>query len=286
MEETSPHSPEFEQPSHLPTARAKAPWATAAILAFALAIGVGYGVHQRNQAQRLVEQNQQVSAALAQTRGQIDTLSARLNEMSEAQQAREAAAAQAAVVRRKQAVAAVRHRRDDPRWKKMQSELDAQGKAIDATRQDLTSAKTELGDSIARTHGELVLLQKKGERNYYEFDIDKSKQFQRHGPVGIRLRKANTKNQYADLELMVDDAKLTQKHVNLFQPVMYYNTDSGQPMQLVINSISKNHIHGYVSEPKYRASELAAAAGSSNAPAGAATQAPPAARQKLQINTQ
>jgi hypothetical protein len=31
------------------------------------------------------------------------------------------------------------------------------------------------------------------------------------GPFGIRLKKANSKHQYADLELMVDDRNLSQK---------------------------------------------------------------------------
>ncbi len=161
---------------------------------------------------------------------------------------------------------------DDPRWKQMQSRLDEQGKALDSTRQDLsanrqdinstrqdlTAAKTELGDSIARTHGELVVLQRKGERNYYEFNIDKSKQYKALGPIGIRLRKSNEKHQYADLEIMVDDRSLTKKHVNLYEPVMFYTSDSEQPAQIVLNSVTKNHIRGYVSEPKFRASQLTA----------------------------
>ena len=49
-------------------------------------------------------------------------------------------------------------------------QLDAQGQALDATKQDLVSTRTELQGSIAKTHDEIVVLQRKGERNYYEFD--------------------------------------------------------------------------------------------------------------------
>ena len=133
----------------------------------------------------------------------------------------------------------------------MQAQLDAQNKAIQTTQADLASTqgdlsntRTDLTGSIARTHDELVLLEKKGQRNYYEFDIDKSKQFQHEGPFGVRLRKANTKHQYADLQLLVDDRNLSQKHVNLYQPVMFYTPDNPEPVQLVINAISKNHNHG------------------------------------------
>ena len=190
-----------------------------------------------------------------------------------------------------------RRRAEDPRLKKLQSQIDTQGKEIEETRNDLASTqgnldntRTELTGSIARTHDELVVLEKKGERSYFEFDIAKSKEFQRNGPFGIRLRKANVKHQYADLELMVDDRNLSQKHVNLYQPVMFYTPDSPQAVEIVINEVSKDHIHGYVSAPKYKKSELTAMAnapGANAAPGSgqAATNAneQPAPRQKLTV---
>jgi hypothetical protein len=178
---------------------------------------------------------------------------------------------------------AVAHRRAEAsQLKKFQAQLDAQGKAIQSTQQDLASARTELQGSIAKTHDELVVLQKKGQRNYYEFDLDKSKQFQHAGPVGISLRKANTKHQYADLELMVEDAQLSKKHVNLYEPVRFYPGEDQQSVELVINSIRKNHIHGYLSMPKYSSKELVAAGdGASDANNPAAPTNAPKSRTKL-----
>ncbi|PYX90587.1 MAG: hypothetical protein DMG68_01220 [Acidobacteria bacterium] len=103
----------------------------------------------------------------------------------------------------------------------------------------------------------------------------------------MRLRKANTKHEYADLELMVDDYKLSKKHVNIYEPVVFYAGDARQPVELVINNISKNHIHGYVSEPKYKAADLEAMATSSTAnnnahPAQTPSSAPPQ-RRKLEL---
>ena len=184
-------------------------------------------------------------------------------------------------------------RKEDPRFKKLQSQIDAQEKAIDETRGDialtqgdLLNTRTELSGSIAHTHDELVVLQKKGERNYAEFDILKSKQFEHKGPFGVRLKKANVKHQYADLELIVDDRNLSQKHVNLYQPVMFYTPDSPQPVEVVINNISKDHIHGYISSSKYRQSELASMSSATTnasqaADAPAASSEPPSQRKKL-----
>jgi hypothetical protein len=171
----------------------------------------------------------------------------------------------------------------------MQGQLDDQGRQIASTRDDLANTRTELQGSIAKTHDELVLLQRKGERNYYEFDVDKSGEFQRQGPISIRLKKANTKHEYADLELMVDDFKVSKKHVNIDEPVVFYPGDERTPVELVINSIGKNRIRGYVSEPKYRSADLRAMANSTaNTQSGASDQTSPGgkpspARQRLQL---
>ena len=55
----------------------------------------------------------------------------------------------------------------------------------------------------------------------------------------------------------MDDRTLTQKHVNLYQPVMFSTPDSPQPVEMVINKIGKDHIHGYIAAPRFRQSELA-----------------------------
>ncbi len=184
-----------------------------------------------------------------------------------------------------------------PRFKKLQSQLDAQGKLIDAergdidsTRTDLTIARAELSGSIARTHDELVVLEKKGELNFYEFDLTKAKEFKREGPLSVSLKKADARHGFADLALIVDDRNLTQKHVNLYQPAMFYEPDSMRPVEVVINDISKNHIHGYVSAPKYKKSDLAAASDSNASPSTArdqaeSTSAQPAPRQKLTLQS-
>ena len=234
-------------------------WGAVAILLVAVALAGGYSLHERNAAQKLSAENTQMSAALKDTRGQVEALAAKVNAMTEAEAQRQQAAAEAAQRARVVHKPAVRrHSVEDKRWKEFQTKLDAQGKAIDETRNDLASAKTELSGSIARTHDELVVLQRRGERSYFEFDLDKAKQFRATGPVGIKLKKANTKHQYADLDLMVDDVALNQKHVNLLQPVIFYAGENGKPVELVVQRITKNHIHGYVSTPKYKDSELAA----------------------------
>lgn len=246
------------------------------VLLIATLASLAYLQDERRQRRELTAGYDQLNATLNQTRSQLDTVTAKLNaatavrppaqvipsERTEEPKARRSASRRTA---RKQAPA------EDPRWKKVQAELENHQKQIadtqaemQKTRADLegnlNSTRDELGGSIARTHEELVALQKRGERDYVEFDLAKSKQFHRAGPLGISLRKADRKRQYCDVKLLVDDIEITKKHVNLYEPVMLYPADYRAPLELVINQIDKNAARGYVSTPKYRQSELAAGA--------------------------
>lgn len=267
------------------TARAKG---MVGVLIVAVGGLFGYSIHEQRAVNRLSTENTQVVALLKDTRTQMQMLTAKLDSMAAPpamQEVKPSAVVQQPSVQ-KPARKKTATRRADSRFKKFQHQLDEQGKAIQSTRDELASTRTDLQGSIARTHDELVVLQKKGERNYYEFDLDKSKQFHRSGPVGVSLRKANKKHQYADLELMVNDAQLSKKHVNLFEPVFFYSADEGRPVELVINSITKNHIHGYISAPKYSATELTASGASGDVSSGSAQNSQDSAskqRQKLVV---
>jgi len=176
---------------------------------------------------------------------------------------------------------AVHDNRNDQRLKEIESRLNKQQDDINGTKNDvektrtdlegrLASTRDDLNGSIARTHEEIVELQKRGERNYYEFDLAKDKDFRRVGPIGLSLRKANTKRKTYDMTLMVDDQQLQKKSVNLYEPLAIANSDQGQSVNLVVTEITKDRVKGYVSEPKYRQT---ASVSSASAPA-APTQAP------------
>jgi hypothetical protein len=269
-EQTDESREEFTQRPDAPVRTI--PWAAivAAVLAWALLISLGYDRHEKNTARNLTRdlasQQQDMSAALNQARSQIDALTAKVNSLNRPPAA---AAAVPPAATRAQSVARRPRVVEDRRWKKMQDQLAAQQKEIDTTQQNLEQARSELANnlnstkdeldgSIAKTHDELVALEKKGERNYYEFDLTKSKQFKRVGSISLSLRKTNTKHDYFDLAMIVDDFTLDKKHVNLYEPVLVYPSDSQQPLELVTNRIDKNGIHGYISEPKYKESASAA----------------------------
>jgi uncharacterized coiled-coil protein SlyX len=241
-----------------------------------LAACLVYVVRQRRHAKELDSKNAELSTSLGQTRSQLEALTAKLSAMS-TPPAAEPAPPPAKPARTRTVARPRSARRDtparrpaeDPRWSEIQTKLAEQQKHIAATefelektRTDLAarldSARDELGGSIARNHEELVTLEKRGERSYYEFDLAKSKEFHHVGPLSVSLRKADTKRQYCDLRVLVDDIELTQKHVNLYEPIQLYPAGYAQVLELVINKIDKNQARGYISAPKYKAAELAA----------------------------
>ncbi len=235
------------------------------------AIAFGYGYRQQATVSQLTSHESEMNAAMNQTQEQLSMLTAKLNEMTAAQAAAAAAAAKAPAGNGTQPgtrSAAVR-RRDDKRLKQIQTQLEEQQKQLKDTQDQvaknrsdlegtLSSTRDELSGSIAKTQEELVALERRGERNFYEFDLTKSKEFQHLGPVMLSLRKADPKHKNFDLAMIVDDNQLTKKHVNLYEPVWIHAGDDPQPVQIVVNKVDKNHVHGYVSEPRYRQSRVAA----------------------------
>src|SRR6267378_2243406 len=226
---------EPENPSGISTARWLVIAAGTAIVAACLA--VGYGYHQQTLVGQLTGQQEQMRATVGQLQGQIESLTGKLNEVSTAQQAAAAAAAQVNTPSAKQA-AGRRSAVENKRLKELQARMEDQQKQLKGTQE------------------EVVALQKRGERSYVEFNLPKSKQFQRSGPLMLSLRKADTKHKSFDLAMIVDDNQLSKKKVNLYEPIWIHRTDDPQPVQVVINKIDRDHVQGYVSAPKYRNSEL------------------------------
>src|SRR5437879_11026145 len=241
---------ELEKPSGTSTARWLVVAAGTSIVAACLA--VGYGYHQQTLVNQLNGQQEQMSATVGQLQGQIETLTGKLNEVSAAQHAAAAAAVQANTPAAKRA-AGKRGAAETKRLKEIQARMEEQQKQLKDTQDEvaktrsdlegnLSAARDDLNGSIARTHEELVVLQKRGERDYVEFKLPKSKQFQRYGPLMLSLWKADTKHKSFDLAMIVDDNELSKKKVNLYEPIWIHRTDDAQPVQVVINKIDRDHV--------------------------------------------
>jgi len=121
---------------------------------------------------------------------------------------------------------------------------------LDATREDLAASKRDLGTLIARNSTELSELRKRGERDYLEFDIRKSKQFDRIGDVLVQLKKADVKRQKFDVVVNADDIKIEKKDRTANEPVTFFVGRDRLRYEFVVNYVDKDRIRGYLSTPK------------------------------------
>jgi len=257
-----------------------------AVLVVVAAMAAGYGWLQHDSAQRLASETSALRTSLDQAKAQDAALIDKVNALTtvQAQAQQQVAQAQAQVESTKAAPVRPAPRRasasrtGDPRWKQLQNQLGNQQKQLAENQKQLAedekrisetqanleqakselagniqSARTDLGGDIARNHDELVALEKKGERNYYEFNFGKSKAYHHTGPVSLALRKSDAKRQYCDLQMLIDDREIARKHVNLYESLTFYPEGYAQPLEVVVNHIDRDSVQGYVSEPKYRA---------------------------------
>jgi cell division septum initiation protein DivIVA len=117
---------------------------------------------------------------------------------------------------------------------------------------ELSDVKTTLSDGIARNANELALLRKKGEREYLDLDVRKSAKtpFQPVGDVQIALTKTDPKRQKYTVVILVDDNHLEKKDRTANEPVQFMVGHDKLRYELVINSVDKDRIQGYLSTPK------------------------------------
>lgn len=136
------------------------------------------------------------------------------------------------------------------------TDLDSAKKSLDSLRSDIGMARSELGNLIARNHDELDTLRKLGERDYFEFTLDR-KHPQQIAGVGLVLKKTNVKQHRFNLALQADDMVIEKKDRTINEPVIFYVHGAKKPYELVINKVLSDRILGYLSAPK-GATEVAA----------------------------
>jgi hypothetical protein len=141
------------------------------------------------------------------------------------------------------------------------------GTEVTAVKGDVQTTKTQLEKTVAdlkratgeidghsvliATNGkELAALQALGERNYVQFTVAKSKLPQKVADVQILLKKADIKKNSYTIELTVDDQRVEKKDRTVNEPLQFMTSKAKQPYEIVVNSVKKDTIVGYLSIPK------------------------------------
>jgi uncharacterized phage infection (PIP) family protein YhgE len=123
---------------------------------------------------------------------------------------------------------------------------------------ELSDVRDSLGRQIAHNADELAVLKRRGERDYFEFDIRKSKEMARVAGIRMQLTKADVKARRYDVTLQVDDNKLQKKGQLINEPIHLNVGKDRVRYEVIVNFIDKDHVRGYVSTPKDSASPAVA----------------------------
>ena len=142
----------------------------------------------------------------------------------------------------------------------VQTELSGAKKEIAATRTDLESTKVKLdraigdltGQSslIARTRQDLEELRHRGDRNYYEFSLSKGEHATQLSTIALQLKKADAKKGKFTLTVIADDRVIEKKDRGVAEPLQFYTGRNRQLYEVVIFTVDKNKVTGYLSTPK------------------------------------
>jgi hypothetical protein len=223
----------------------------------------------RNEEQNkiLTAQLEQANTRIADLKGQVDVTSQKVG-MTQAELAEARSRAESI---RKQQVASdqklteqisAAQKASDEKIGAVATDVTGAKKDIESTRTDLEATKTKLdratGDMgvmsglIARNHDDLEELRRKGDRNYYEFTVQKSKHPQKVGPVQIALNKTDQKKSRYTMTVLADDKSIEKKDKTSGEPVQFYVKGAARqtPYEIVVFDVGKNQITGYLATPK------------------------------------
>jgi len=215
----------------------------------------------------LTAQLDQANARLADLKGQMDVTSQKIGmtqaELAEARSRAEAIRKQqtASDQRLSQEISAAQ-KESEAKIGAVATDVTGAKKDIEATKSDLEATKSKLersmGDMnvmsglIARNHDDLEELKRRGDRNYYEFTLQRAKTPERVGPVQMSLNKTDPKKSKYTMTVLVDDKPIEKKDKTAGEPVQFYVKGSAKisPYEIVVFDVGKTQITGYLATPK------------------------------------
>ena len=135
----------------------------------------------------------------------------------------------------------------------VKTDVAATKASLEATIAKLQGTIGDLGVQsglIANTRSDLEALKHKGDRQYYEFTLLKGTKPQAFSTVALQLKKTDPKRGKYTLDVTADDKTIEKKDRNQSEPVQFYTGRDHMLYELVVWTVDKNKITGYLSTPK------------------------------------
>src|SRR6202040_4061016 len=132
---------------------------------------------------------------------------------------------------------------------------------LESTKNSLNMTRGEFGTLIAKNHDEVEELRRLGERDYYEFSIDKKNNREKVGNLMVELRGTNLKKSQYTVTIFVDDQRHEKKRLTANEPLYFFENGARAPLEFVVNQVGKDKITGYLSVPKVNQAHTQAVSG-------------------------
>ena len=121
---------------------------------------------------------------------------------------------------------------------------------LDATKNSIQMARSEMGTLIARNHDEIDQLRHLGQRDYFEFTVQRKGGATKVGSIQIVLKDTNTKKNRYTINVLADDNSFEKKDRSVNEPIFFYTGGTRTAIELVVNKVTKSTATGYLSVPK------------------------------------
>jgi uncharacterized coiled-coil protein SlyX len=121
---------------------------------------------------------------------------------------------------------------------------------LDATKNSVQMARSEMGTLIARNHDEIDQLRRMGQRDYFEFTVQRKGGATKVGSIQIELKDTNTKKNRYTINVLADDNSFEKKDRSVNEPIFFYTGGTRAALELVVNKVTKSTATGYLSIPK------------------------------------
>lgn len=142
----------------------------------------------------------------------------------------------------------------------VKGDLSKVGADVTDTKNDLANTKVKLeqaigdinkhSELIATSHDELELLKHKGDRDYFEFTLKKDKDPTHLSIVSLQLKKTDPKKNKFTLYVLAEDKKIEKKDRTINEPLQFYSGRDRSLFEVVVNTVAKDTVTGYLSTPK------------------------------------
>ena len=135
----------------------------------------------------------------------------------------------------------------------VKTDLGATKASLEETRAQLQRTVGDLGVQsglIANTRSDLEALRHRGDRGYFEFTLVRGAKPQAISTVALQLKKTDPKRGKYTLDVTADDKTIEKKDRTQSEPVQFYTGREHMLYELVVWTVEKNKITGYLSTPK------------------------------------